>query len=353
MLLSSTWGQHSCTYVAGAAAAIAAAAISPQNCRGRCVLQEDGTLDITGVQNSTNATINSFDVTNDLANFTSIPASLIAKLTAVPGPAASQPSRNTSTMGKLGNTTNLLNPSLEGTALFANDSSIPALEDDGAYPSSSDAPKTTADGSIPSSSNEAISLQQINGEPTDSSDTGPDVISYNDTNTPPPDSSIPDETSNSDNGYPNTSNNTNTPFADPPNLNDTNNGTNANYSPPPPPTYAIFNTSSDLSGSDTDPTLPLDCPCNCTYVSASCCLSDNGIVFEDPSYQIPMDPLPANAPVCCNDRTGHWIWKSSGQCSEAVVNGSANGFVGLGSRPWNNTFDDGVGFPSGEDGGSK
>lgn len=64
----------------------------------------------------------------------------------------------------------------------------------------------------------------------------------------------------------------------------------------------------------TSPILPdpgsslLNCPCNCTYVSPSCCLTRD--VWDDPMGQIQMAPLSANASVVCDSGTGRWVGKS-------------------------------------------
>ena len=53
----------------------------------------------------------------------------------------------------------------------------------------------------------------------------------------------------------------------------------------------------------------LTCPCNCTYVSAACCLSRT--VWEERSNQIQMQPLLANASVRCNTGSGKWVQHSA------------------------------------------
>ena len=75
----------------------------------------------------------------------------------------------------------------------------------------------------------------------------------------------------------------------------------------------------------------LNCPCNCTYVSAGCCLTNT--VWEDPSERVHMSPLPANATVICDESTGLWLPK--------VVNSGAQrtssiwkGFDNLGKVPY-------------------
>ena len=76
----------------------------------------------------------------------------------------------------------------------------------------------------------------------------------------------------------------------------------------------------------------LICPCNCTYVSASCCLSP--IVWEDPSEQIQMKPPPANASVECDIGSGKWVPKPSASSSPTENEG---GFIGMGSVKWNSS----------------
>ena len=75
----------------------------------------------------------------------------------------------------------------------------------------------------------------------------------------------------------------------------------------------------------------LNCPCNCTYVSAACCFSRT--VWEDPSKQIQMDPPPANASVCCDVGSGKWEPKSIG-CGKS---NKELGIVSLGSMEISNT----------------
>lgn len=45
---------------------------------------------------------------------------------------------------------------------------------------------------------------------------------------------------------------------------------------------------------------------HCTYVCTACCLSGNGIVFEDPSENLAMTVQLPNASVCCDEATGKW-----------------------------------------------
>lgn len=51
---------------------------------------------------------------------------------------------------------------------------------------------------------------------------------------------------------------------------------------------------------------------NCTYVSPACCLSGNGIVFEDPSENLAMTVQLPNASVCCDEATGKSRSSSTG-----------------------------------------
>ena len=48
------------------------------------------------------------------------------------------------------------------------------------------------------------------------------------------------------------------------------------------------------------------CPCNCTYVSHACCLSPDGIVFEDRGQKVHTAIQPPNGTVCCDGATGNW-----------------------------------------------
>ena len=322
MPLSSSWGQHSCTYVAGAAAAIAAAAVSPQLCRGRCFLQDDGTLDISRFQDTSNATIVSFDVTNDLANLTSLPPPSVADVTIPPTAGPTVPSEINSTTIVLGNTTIPSDPPNNEVPSSTNNSSTPSSDSETDPPSSND-PNIPADNSTTNSSDPNPPIQEINGIPTVSNNTND--VSY--ANTTLPTAGDGDLTFNQTNDD---GDSDSAPYSS---------SSSSNNSSTPPPEYAIFNDTAP------DDSAPLNCPCNCTYVSAACCLSQNGIVYEDPSMQIPMDPLPGNATICCNERTGHWIWKSSGECSSAVLNGNASDFIGLGHRKWNSTFSNALGFP--------
>ena len=85
--------------------------------------------------------------------------------------------------------------------------------------------------------------------------------------------------------------------------------------------------------------LILSCPCNCTYVSAACCVST--MVWDDAPYQIQMDPLPDNATVSCDTSTGEWVPKSLGEASPtsetagmASPTNSTVGFQVLGHVTW-------------------
>ena len=96
---------------------------------------------------------------------------------------------------------------------------------------------------------------------------------------------------------------------------------------------------SPLSSEPTHQTSPdLNCPCNCTYVSAACCLSQ--IVWEDPANQIQIEPPPANASVYCDTGSGRWESKILGPSRGASNhnknndNGSAT-FESVGSVRYN------------------
>lgn len=56
---------------------------------------------------------------------------------------------------------------------------------------------------------------------------------------------------------------------------------------------------------------------NCTHVSPACCLSSNGIVFEDPSENLAMTVQLPNASVCCDEATGKW--RSSSTVTDFAV----------------------------------
>lgn len=76
----------------------------------------------------------------------------------------------------------------------------------------------------------------------------------------------------------------------------------------------------------------LNCPCNCTYVSSACCLSD--LVWEDPSFQIVMASPPANATVSCDEGSGEWVSKTKTagvHTADAVTTSLNASFDDLGS----------------------
>ena len=50
----------------------------------------------------------------------------------------------------------------------------------------------------------------------------------------------------------------------------------------------------------------LTCPCNCTYVSHACCLTQSRIVWEDPAEKVNTSIQPPNGTVCCDTDTGRW-----------------------------------------------
>ena len=51
----------------------------------------------------------------------------------------------------------------------------------------------------------------------------------------------------------------------------------------------------------------LACPCNCTYVSQLCCLSRDGLVFEDAAEEVVLRVVePPNGTLCCDATTGDW-----------------------------------------------
>ena len=51
-------------------------------------------------------------------------------------------------------------------------------------------------------------------------------------------------------------------------------------------------------------------PCNCTYISAGCVLSETGVVYEDPGAKINALVAAPNGTVCCDGTTG--LWRSRG-----------------------------------------
>ena len=252
----------------------------------------------------------SFDVTNDATNLSSLVSLSTTPLSAASTTGPVVPSETSSTTTVLGNTTDPLDPENDGNLTTSDNSSAPDSNDP-AFPSGPDDPVAATDNST-AQSNIAPIPHDINGIPTVAN--GTESMPSGNASVPPPDSAT---------------------------FNDTDDGGNVPYTnaSTPPPEYAIFNDTTP------DQSAPLNCPCNCTYVSAACCLSGSGIVYEDPSMQIHMDPLPANATVCCNERTGHWLWRSSGGCSSAVLNGTASDFINIGNVKWNNTFSNNVGFP--------
>ena len=84
----------------------------------------------------------------------------------------------------------------------------------------------------------------------------------------------------------------------------------------------------------------LYCPCNCTYISAACCLSQTRIVWEDLSEQVKMRPPPNNVTVCCDANNGKWMSTSTGCLYPSIssLNGSSpreGGFQALGTVRWN------------------
>ena len=60
-------------------------------------------------------------------------------------------------------------------------------------------------------------------------------------------------------------------------------------------------------------------PCNCTYISEACVLSETGIVYEDPGAKINALVAAPNGTVCCDGTTGLWRGRSE------TVGGSATG----------------------------
>ena len=69
-----------------------------------------------------------------------------------------------------------------------------------------------------------------------------------------------------------------------------------------------------------DPLAPeLTCPCNCTYVSHACCLSQTRIVWEDPAEKVDTTVQAPNGTVCCDASTGDWT-ATSAQRDDPLLN---------------------------------
>ena len=68
------------------------------------------------------------------------------------------------------------------------------------------------------------------------------------------------------------------------------------------------NTTLDILARPDQPYLgsALECPCNCTYVSPACCLSTDGVVFEDATEKSDVGVRAPNGTVCCDGMTGDW-----------------------------------------------
>lgn len=80
------------------------------------------------------------------------------------------------------------------------------------------------------------------------------------------------------------------------------------------------------------PGLALECPCNCTYVSPACCLSTDGVVFEDPSEKSPLGVQAPNRSVCCDEMTGGWREAAgvrSGYAVDPACPSNPSGVTGL------------------------
>ena len=76
----------------------------------------------------------------------------------------------------------------------------------------------------------------------------------------------------------------------------------------------------------------LNCPCNCTYVSSACCLSDQ--VWEDPIFRFVMASPPTNATVSCDQGSGDWISKTTtttGDPTAVAAKSAIDSFDDLGS----------------------
>ena len=53
----------------------------------------------------------------------------------------------------------------------------------------------------------------------------------------------------------------------------------------------------------------ISCPCNCTYVSKACCISQSGIVHETPELNLGV-LAPPEANLTCSNITGQFKVKS-------------------------------------------
>ena len=218
VLLSTSWGKHTCIFVAGASMALSAASTRSSRCRGRCLLEADGTMEI-------DASLK--DAATDNRTFTTpLPANLAAQIFE----------------------TLLPTPGLIDTPLQA-----------------------TITQTLPAEIATALSLSQS--------------LSPN------------------------------------------------RLGPTPTPEEGNLLVTEE-------PAPLLYCPCNCTYVSAACCLSQTRLVWEEPSEQLQTRPLPNNATVCCDLNSGKWVSKStkclpSPSFSSNNNGAGAGGFQSLGNVRWN------------------
>ena len=61
-------------------------------------------------------------------------------------------------------------------------------------------------------------------------------------------------------------------------------------------------------------------PCNCTYISEACALSETGVVYEDPGAKINALVAAPNGTVCCDGTTG--LWRGSSETGGGNVTSS-------------------------------
>ena len=291
-------------------------------CRGRCLPEPDGTANFTNPFNASNLTAFPLTPSHGFANMTERPVS-IAALTGggSDGSGGDGPELPNTTTTSLSSSPS--NATLLGRRRFGRRDSGPSNANNDSAPTNASAFTGDNDVDTPPTGLDNFGLPKESGgsgakAPPTSAPTVVDPFG------------VPTVTEDADNENHNA--NGNRPYTPSPQQAD----------------YLVFNdslstassSSSSSSSSDSDsgsnPSPTFYCPCNCTYVSAACCLSYSHIVHEDASrYQIPMDPLPEDSPVCCDPNSGLWLPKPSIECERlAAANVSADGFVGLGSVKW-------------------
>lgn len=75
-------------------------------------------------------------------------------------------------------------------------------------------------------------------------------------------------------------------------------------------------TNSSLSVNAASPPMLVG-PCNCTYISAACVLSETRIVYEDPGAKVNAVVAAPNGTVCCDGTTGLWRSRSGTSSGDA------------------------------------